>query len=158
MRLIDQGLDAIIQNQPDLGGLALGGAIAAGFAALGWATVGWVDPNSQDSDPNDPWVVLGYTLNDDGEAYRFETAGQALDWALANPRRGMGAVVFDEEGFGIGPQLSPICYEPKWAADRKRVGFVVGPEGTCRETDQRRAAADNERVRWAAWRAEQGRV
>lgn len=110
MRLIDQGLDAIIQNQPDLGGLALGGAIAAGLAALGWATVGWVDPESKDEDPDAPWIVLGYTMGADGQPHKFETEGQALDWAFANEEApgvpwGSKPVVFTESGNGI--QLVP---------------------------------------------------
>lgn len=123
MRLIDQGLDAIIQNQPDLGGLALGGAIAAGFAALGWATVGWVNRDSKDGDPDGPWVIFGYTKGDDGQPYKFATEGQALDWAIANrhPDPDLVAVVLTENGSGYGPEMPASDYlNAGWTREQAR--------------------------------------
>lgn len=126
MRLLDQGLAALIQNQPDLGSVALGGAIAAGLAALGWATVGWVDPTSKDKDPNAPWIVLGYTMGSDGKPHRFETDGQALDWAIDNEDapgipRGAVPVVFSPTGGGFGPYAPPSEFLNKgWTAEQAR--------------------------------------
>lgn len=123
MRLIDQGLDAIIQNQPDLGGLALGGAIAAGLAALGWATVGWVDRDSKDGNPDGPWNIFSYTTGDDGQPYKFETEGQALDWAIANrhPDPDLVAVVLTESGSGYGPEMPASDYlNAGWTREQAR--------------------------------------